>query len=46
MGIVNTFVIDSPTASNISYVYNIGSILGLILVIQIITGIFLAWRVA
>jgi len=44
MGIVNTFVIDSPTASNISYVYNIGSILGLILVIQIITGIFLAFH--
>jgi len=44
MGIVNTFLIDSPTASNISYVYNIGSILGLILVIQIITGIFLAFH--
>lgn len=39
--IVNNYIIDSPTAGNISYIYNIGSILGLILIIQIITGILL-----
>ena len=36
------FVIDSPTPSNISYWWNFGSLLGLSLVIQIITGITLA----
>ena len=36
------FVIDSPTPSNISYWWNIGSLLGLSLVLQIITGITLA----
>jgi len=36
------FVIDSPTPSNISYWWNIGSLLGLSLVIQIITGVTLA----
>ena len=36
------FVIDSPTPSNISYWWNMGSLLGLSLVIQIITGVTLA----
>jgi len=36
------FVIDSPTPSNISYWWNIGSLLGLSLGIQIITGVTLA----
>lgn len=36
------FVIDSPTPSNISYWWNFGSLLGLSLVIQIITGVTLA----
>ena len=36
------FVIDSPTPSNISYWWNVGSLLGLSLVIQIITGVTLA----
>lgn len=36
------FVIDSPTPSNISYWWNVGSLLGLSLVLQIITGITLA----
>ena len=36
------FVIDAPEPSNISYWWNIGSLLGLTLVIQIITGVTLA----
>lgn len=40
--IINNSLIDLPTPSNISYWWNIGSLLGLRLIIQIITGIFLA----
>ena len=36
------YVIDAPTPSNISYWWNFGSLLGLALVIQIITGVTLA----
>ena len=36
------YVIDSPQPSNISYWWNIGSLLGLSLMIQIITGVTLA----
>ena len=39
--IINSYVIDSPTPSNISYMWNFGSLLGLCLVIQIITGVTL-----
>lgn len=35
-------LIDLPEPSNISYLWGFGSILGLCLVIQILTGIFLA----
>lgn len=38
----NHYVIDSPQPSNISYWWNIGSLLGLSLMIQIITGVTLA----
>jgi ubiquinol-cytochrome c reductase cytochrome b subunit len=38
----NNYVIDSPQPSNISYWWNVGSLLGLSLGIQIITGVFLA----
>ena len=38
---VNSYVVDSPTPSNISYLWNFGSLLGLCLVIQIITGVTL-----
>lgn len=38
----NNYVIDSPQPSNISYWWNIGSLLGLSLGIQIITGVTLA----
>nr|ALO76685.1 cytochrome b [Alleculinae sp. ENSP01] len=40
--IVNESLIDLPTPSNISTMWNFGSLLGLCLMIQIVTGIFLA----
>nr|QIV24651.1 cytochrome b [Brephilydia jejuna] len=40
--IINSSIIDLPTPSNISTLWNFGSLLGLCLGIQIITGIFLA----
>ena len=44
LSLVNNYVVDSPTTANINYVWNVGSILGLILVIQLITGITLAFH--
>nr|AVN68153.1 cytochrome b [Megaloblatta sp. ECMD1] len=40
--IMNNALIDLPTPSNISLWWNFGSLLGLCLMVQIITGIFLA----
>ena len=40
--LVNSYLIDSPEPSNISYLWNFGSLLGFCLVIQIITGVTLA----
>nr|YP_010988612.1 cytochrome b [Sclerotia aquatilis]WOR80795.1 cytochrome b [Sclerotia aquatilis] len=40
--IVNSSLIDLPSPSNISSWWNFGSLLGMCLVIQIITGLFLA----
>jgi ubiquinol-cytochrome c reductase cytochrome b subunit len=42
LGIVNDFVIDSPLPANLTYLWNTGSLLGLILIIQVITGVTLA----
>jgi quinol-cytochrome oxidoreductase complex cytochrome b subunit len=42
LSIANSFVIDSPSPSNLSYLWNYGSLLGTCLVIQIITGVTLA----
>nr|ARH53933.1 cytochrome b [Lymexylon navale] len=42
MKIINNSLIDLPTPSNISTMWNFGSLLGLCLMIQIMTGIFLA----
>lgn len=39
---INSTVIDLPSPASISYFWNFGSLLGLCLVIQILTGIFLA----
>jgi len=40
--LVNSYVIDSPQPSNISYLWNFGSLLAFCLAIQIITGVTLA----
>lgn len=40
--IINRSLIDLPTPSNISLWWNFGSILGICLIIQILTGVFLA----
>nr|YP_010234370.1 cytochrome b [Trictenotoma davidi]QTA72356.1 cytochrome b [Trictenotoma davidi] len=40
--IINNALIDLPTPSNITTMWNFGSLLGLCLVIQIMTGLFLA----
>jgi ubiquinol-cytochrome c reductase cytochrome b subunit len=40
--IVNSYIIDSPQPSNISYLWNFGSLLALCLIIQIVTGVTLA----
>ena len=42
LNLVNSYLIDSPQPSSINYWWNLGSLLGLCLVIQIITGIFIA----
>jgi len=42
MSLVNGYLIDSPQPSNISYLWNFGSLLAFCLVIQIITGVTLA----
>jgi len=42
LSLVNSYLVDSPQPSNISYMWNFGSLLGLCLIIQILTGIFLA----
>ena len=41
--IVNSYIYDSLLSININYFYNFGSLLGLFLVIQIISGILLAF---
>ena len=42
LSIFNSYLVDSPTPSNLSYLWNYGSLLGFCLVIQIITGVTLA----
>ena len=42
VSLVNNMLIDLPSPSNISYFWNFGVLLGLCLIIQILTGIFLA----
>nr|URW97663.1 cytochrome b [Songthela sp.] len=39
--IINSSLIDLPTPSNVSFMWNFGSLLGLILIIQLITGLML-----
>lgn len=40
--ILNNHLVDYPTPGNISYFWGFGSLAGLMLVVQIVTGIFLA----
>src|SRR5882757_7243201 len=40
--LLNSYVVDSPQPANISYLWNFGSLLALCLIIQILTGAFLA----
>jgi ubiquinol-cytochrome c reductase cytochrome b subunit len=40
--LLNSYVVDSPEPANISYLWNFGSLLGICLIIQILTGAFLA----
>ena len=42
LGLANSFLVDSPQPANISYMWNFGSLLGTCLIIQILTGVFLA----
>lgn len=42
LSIANSFFVDSPQPANLSYRWNFGSLLGLSLVVQIVTGVFLA----
>jgi ubiquinol-cytochrome c reductase cytochrome b subunit len=40
--LANSYVIDSPQPSNLSYLWNFGSLLAFCLIIQIVTGVTLA----
>lgn len=42
LGLLNNYLVDSPQPANLSYMWNFGSLLGACLVIQILTGVFLA----
>jgi ubiquinol-cytochrome c reductase cytochrome b subunit len=42
MSLLNGYLVDSPQPSNISYLWNFGSLLGFCLGIQIVTGVTLA----
>ena len=42
LGLLNSYIVDSPQPTNISYIWNFGSLLGVCLIIQILTGVFLA----
>jgi ubiquinol-cytochrome c reductase cytochrome b subunit len=42
LSIFNNYLYDSLLPQNISYMYNFGSILGILFIIQIVSGIFLA----
>ena len=42
--LVNSYVVDSPQPANLSYLWNFGSLLAVCLILQILTGIFLAMQ--
>ena len=39
---VNSYIVDSPQPANLSYLWNFGSLLAVCLILQILTGCFLA----
>jgi ubiquinol-cytochrome c reductase cytochrome b subunit len=41
LSLLNSYLIDSPQPSNLSYLWNFGSLLGFCLIIQIVTGVTL-----
>ena len=42
LGLVNSYIVDNPEPANISYFWNFGSLLATCLILQILTGAFLA----
>jgi len=40
--LANSYIVDSPQPANLSYMWNFGSLLALCLIIQILSGVFLA----
>ncbi len=42
LGVVNNHIVDYPTPVNLSYAWGFGSLAGMCLVVQMVTGIFLA----
>nr|Q36551.1 RecName: Full=Cytochrome b; AltName: Full=Complex III subunit 3; AltName: Full=Complex III subunit III; AltName: Full=Cytochrome b-c1 complex subunit 3; AltName: Full=Ubiquinol-cytochrome-c reductase complex cytochrome b subunit [Strobilurus tenacellus]CAA61250.1 ubiquinol:cytochrome c oxidoreductase [Strobilurus tenacellus]prf//2206325A cytochrome b [Strobilurus tenacellus] len=40
--LLNSYMVDSPQPANLTYLWNFGSLLGICLVLQILTGCFLA----
>jgi ubiquinol-cytochrome c reductase cytochrome b subunit len=42
ISVANSYLLDSPQPSNLSYIWNFGSLLGTVLVGQIVTGVLLA----
>jgi len=42
LAIVNNHIVDYPTPTNLNYFYGFGSLAGMMLVVQILTGVFLA----
>ena len=42
--LLNSYIVDSPQPANITYLWNFGSLLALCLVLQILTGAFLAMK--
>jgi ubiquinol-cytochrome c reductase cytochrome b subunit len=42
--IANDFLVDSPLPANINYFFNFGSILGVFLVVQIVTGLLVSFH--
>lgn len=42
LGLLNSYIVDSPQPSNLSYMWNLGSLLGGCLVIQLVSGVLLS----